>query len=66
MSTGTVKIIYTIVERKDGKKLWLRIGTAFTNRDGSLTCHLDALPVNGSMHIRDLKTIDESQGQEST
>jgi hypothetical protein len=31
----------------------VRIGAAFVNRDGSLHVRLDAMPVNGKLHIRD-------------
>jgi len=49
-----MKAVYTIVERKGSdRKLWIRIGTAFTNKDGSLNLRMDALPVNGELHIRD-------------
>ncbi len=49
-----VKLAYTIVERdKDGRKFWVRVGAAFVNRDGSLNVKLDAMPVNGQLHIRD-------------
>ena len=49
------KAVYTIMESKDPTKkaFWLRVGAAFTNRDGSYTVKLDALPTNGSLHIRD-------------
>ena len=47
----TFKQVFTIVER-NGKSYWVRIGTAFTNKDGSETVYLDALPVNGRMQIR--------------
>jgi hypothetical protein len=49
-----VKAVYTIVERKGSdRKLWVRIGTAWENKDQSLNVVLDALPVNGQIHIRD-------------
>lgn len=51
-------VVYTIVEReKDKKKLWVRIGSAFRNRDGSLNAMLDAVPTNGSIHIRELRPL---------
>jgi hypothetical protein len=47
-----MKEVYTIV--KNGEKdYWNKIGNAFVNRDGSLTVKLNALPVNGNLHIRD-------------
>jgi hypothetical protein len=48
----TTKIVYTITER-DNKSYWTRIGVATVNRDGSLSIKLDALPCNGTMHVRD-------------
>lgn len=55
----TWKAVYTIVERQGSeKKYWVRIGSAFVNQDQSLNVKLDAMPVNGSIHIRD---IDEEE-----
>ena len=51
-----MKAVYTIVAKEGYEKdFWIRVGTAFENRDGSQTILLDALPVNGKLHIRDLK-----------
>ena len=48
------KVVYTIIEREGSdKNFWLRVGTAFTNRDDSLTVYLNALPTNNRLHIRD-------------
>ncbi len=53
------KAVYTIVERQGSeKKYWVRIGSAFVNQDQSLNVKLDAMPVNGSIHIRD---VDEEE-----
>ena len=44
--TKNYKVVYTIVERaRDRKKFWLRIGAAFTNRDGSLNVDVYQGPV---------------------
>ncbi|MBW2462052.1 MAG: hypothetical protein JRH11_10435 [Deltaproteobacteria bacterium] len=62
--TKNYKVVYTIVERaRDRKKFWLRIGAAFTNRDGSLNVHLDATPVNGQLQIRDYKPLEDRNPQ---
>ena len=56
------KEVFTIVESGQGdqqKKRWLRIGTAFTNQDGSFNVILDALPLNGKLNIRDPKPRDD-------
>jgi hypothetical protein len=46
------KAVYTIVERGQ-KSYWIRIGTAFINHDSSWNVKLDAVPVNGTLQIRD-------------
>ena len=59
MDTNNKKAVYTIIERHEGeakKSFWVRIGAAFTNRDGSQTVKLDALPVNGVLQVRDWPT----------
>lgn len=49
-------VVYTIVTReRDGRKFWVRIGTSFRNRDGSLNAMLDAMPLNGTLHIREMR-----------
>lgn len=59
------KTVYTIVEQANsGKQFWLRIGVAFINRDESLTVRLDAMPVNGTLHIREDRA-DESRARRS-
>ena len=51
---GGRKAVYTIIESGGGNKSrWVRIGIAFVNRDGSYNVVLDALPVTGTLHIRD-------------
>ena len=46
------KVIYAIIDRPP-RKHWLRVGLAFVNRDGSLNVRIDAVPLTGSLHIRD-------------
>jgi hypothetical protein len=53
----TWKAVYTIVERAE-KRFWIRVGTAFVNRDLSLNVRLDASPVNGELHIRDAEPFN--------
>lgn len=55
------KEVWTVCPRGEGKKdFWLRIGTAFENRDGSLSVILDALPTNGKIIVRDEKPREEA------
>lgn len=62
METQSKKAVYTVIERTDGetkKSFWVRIGAAFTNRDGSYTVKLDALPVNGMLQVREWPNREE-------
>lgn len=47
------KAVYTIIEKPGDKSIWIRIGWAHVNRDGSYNLTLDALPVNGKLQVRD-------------
>ena len=50
-----IKAVFTLVpDERLGRPLYRRIGTAFVNRDASLNVILDALPVTGRLHIRDV------------
>jgi hypothetical protein len=40
------------VEGRNGKTIWIRIGNAFINRDGSTNVYLDAYPTSGKLQIR--------------
>ena len=53
------QVVFSIREFKD-KSIWTRIGTAFTNRDGSLNVILDSLPIDGRLHIREESRRGES------
>ena len=58
------KQVYTIVEREGQEKnRWVRIGVAFVNRDQSLNIKLNALPVNGQLHVRDPLPNDKPKGE---
>jgi hypothetical protein len=47
-------VVYTIVDRPGtDKSFWARIGSAWINRDQSINIQLDALPVNGKLHVRE-------------
>ncbi len=54
----TMKSVWTIVERAQGnggptKSYWTRVGVGFVNRDGSINLHLDAVPINGKLQVRE-------------
>ena len=56
------KAVYTVIDSSDDsrKARWIRVGIAFENRDGSYNILLDALPVNGKLHVRDFPPADEA------
>jgi hypothetical protein len=60
-SQEPMKIVYTIVERGPGKSFWTRVGVGFVNRDGSMNLKLDAIPVNGTLQVRDWEERDGAQ-----
>lgn len=60
MNNVKTKAVYIITGSKE-KKFWNRIGVAFVNRDGSLNVKLEALPLNGELHIRDFESKDEGK-----
>ena len=54
-------VAYTIVETNgDADDYWQRVGSAWTNKDGSINVSLNALPLNGKLHIRAPKSDADS------
>ena len=52
-SNSPSHVVYTIRDRGPKQKgFWVRIGSAWSNKDGSLNVILDAYPTNGTLHIR--------------
>lgn len=44
------------------RAIFNRVGIAFVNSDGSLNVKLEAIPINGELHIRDYVPREESAG----
>ena len=59
MDTKQMKVVYTIIDRPGDRAIWLRVGTAWVNRDGSYNIKLDALPMNGTLQVRDYAPRDD-------
>ncbi|WP_242392944.1 hypothetical protein [Anaeromyxobacter oryzisoli] len=55
--------VYAVPESKDGeKKFWPKIGIAYTNRDGSITLYLEALPLGTNrLQVREPKPPAEAR-----
>jgi len=50
-----------IIEKNgDGDDYWQRVGSAWTNKDGSINLSMNALPLNGKLRIRVPKSDEES------
>jgi hypothetical protein len=54
-----MKAVFAVVERGPGKSFWVRVGVGFVNRDGSITLKLDAIPVNGTLQVREWESRDD-------
>jgi hypothetical protein len=52
LEAGKTLAIFSIRSGKNGS-VWVRAGFAEVNRDGSLNLHLDVLPIDGRLHIRE-------------
>ncbi len=50
---------YSITEHERGRSTWLKVGTAFVNRDGSINIYLEALPLSGKLQLRKEDPKDE-------
>ncbi len=56
--------VYTIIENNgSGEDYWQRVGSAWTNKDGSVNLSLNALPLNGKLHIREPKAEEDSDSK---
>ncbi len=59
-----MKVVYTVVERQPGRSFWTRVGIGFVNHDGSLNLRLDAIPINGTLQVRDWEPREELRPEE--
>ena len=59
------KEVWLVEDRREGKSMWTRVGTAFENADGSWNIRLSALPVaGGRLNMRDPLVRTEEERQE--
>lgn len=61
MSSKRKKVLCPM--ERQGKTYWMRIGSAFTNVDGSTNVYLDAFPANGKLQIREFNERDEAKAK---
>jgi len=50
--------VLSAIEKRDGGTFWMRVGSAFTNRDNSVNIYLDVLPKNFQFQLRELDEED--------
>jgi hypothetical protein len=54
--------VYAIVDKENRPSIWIRVGTAFSNRDGSLNLYLDAFPIGTNrLQVREARPADEQR-----
>ncbi len=64
MPNNQPKDVFAIVERGQGQKaIWIRVGAAFVNQDGSLNIRLDAVPLTGTLQVRERQQDRRRQPQ---
>ncbi len=52
---GQMKGVWSIIDNNNRTKpIWIRMGTAYVNKDSSLNVYLEAAPKSFKLHIRDL------------
>lgn len=70
--TGKRYTVFSIKETqsgKDGKErstVWVKAGSAWINRDGSMNVYLDVLPLDGRLHVREYQEKREASGDVRT
>jgi hypothetical protein len=69
MVTGKRYQVFSIKERRGDEKdkqqeksTWVKAGSAWVNRDGSINVYLDVLPLDGKLHVRE--SLDKRDGAE--
>lgn len=55
---GSRLAVYTVAESEE-RSIWRRIGAGFVAKDGSINLYLEALPVNGRLHVREIEGLLE-------
>lgn len=60
MDAQKIKTVFTITERA-GKSYWTRVGVGHVNNDGSIGLKLDAIPINGTLQVRDYEPPGEAR-----
>ncbi len=65
LTAGKRLAVFSIREGRGGS-IWVRAGSAFVNKDGSLNVLLDVLPLDGKLHVREAAEKDRREGAPPT
>ena len=63
---GTRFEAFSVKSTVRGAQVWIRAGSAWVNRDGSINLYLDVLPLDGKLHIRRALKTTGSEGKDAT
>ncbi len=58
MSENKMFKVMTAIDKKGGGHFWMRVGSAFRNKDASMNVYLDAVPKKLEFTIRELDEED--------
>ena len=50
---GTKLAVFAIRKTEKGPSVWMRAGNGYVNRDASVNLWLDAIPLDGQLHVRE-------------
>ena len=64
-SAAAPKEVFNIIEVEEGKSQWVRVGAAFTNRDGSINVLLNSYPSEGKLQIRERRGASKNAGDDN-
>lgn len=59
LATGKRYQVFSMKEQRDRSgseqngTVWVKAGSAWVNRDGSMNVYLDVLPLDGRLHVRE-------------
>ena len=68
MESGKRYQVFSVRETRDREgratSVWVKAGSAWVNRDGSLNVYLDVLPLDGKLHVRE--ALERGEGKASS
>lgn len=67
LATGKRYQVFSMKDRDRGSTdqnstVWVKAGSAWVNRDGSMNVYLDVLPLDGRLHVRE--ALDKKEPEE--